>query len=68
MNTNLPNKVADLLAPHSPEVRNLTLPARSFVFRPMPDIPDLVDAKARIIGEELHVEVPHWDCTIRQNF
>ena len=51
MNTNLPNKdVADLLAPHSPEVRNLTLPARSFVFRTMPDISELVDAKARIIG------------------
>lgn len=51
MNTKLPNKdVADLLAPHSPEVRNLALPARSFVFPTVPDISEQVDAKARIIG------------------
>jgi hypothetical protein len=51
MNTKLPNQdVADLLAPHSPEVRNLALPARSFVFPAMPDISEPVDAKVRIIG------------------
>jgi hypothetical protein len=51
MNTKLPNQdVADLLAPHSPEVRNVALPARSFVFPAMPDIPEQVDAKVRIIG------------------
>jgi hypothetical protein len=47
MNTKLPNKgVADLLAPHSPEVRNLALPVRGFVFPTMPDISEQVDAEA----------------------
>jgi hypothetical protein len=39
MNTKLPNKdVADLLATHTPEMRNLALAARPFVFHTMPDI------------------------------
>lgn len=51
MNTKLPNKdVVDLLAPRSPEVRNLALPARFFVFPTIPDISEQVDAQARIIG------------------
>lgn len=51
MNTKLLNKdVVDLLAPRSPEVRNLALPARFFVFPTIPDISEQVDAQARIIG------------------
>lgn len=51
MNTKLPNKdVVDLLAPRSPQVRNLALPARFFVFPTIPDISEQVDAQARIIG------------------
>lgn len=51
MTTSLPNKdVADLLAPYAPEVRNLALAARLFVFKMLPDISEQVDAKARIIG------------------
>jgi hypothetical protein len=42
--------IADLLAPYALEVRNLTLAARSFVFKMIPDIAEQVDAKARIIG------------------
>lgn len=51
MNTKLPNKdVVDLLAPRSPEVRNLALPARFLVVPTIPDISEQVDAQARIIG------------------
>jgi len=45
-----PKDVADLLAPHAPEIRNLALAARSFVLRMVPDILEQVDFKARIIG------------------
>lgn len=51
MNTKLPNKdVVDLLAPRSPELRNLALPARFLVDPTIPDISEQVDAQARIIG------------------
>ena len=51
MATPLPSKeVADLLAPYPPEVRNLALAARSFIFKMIPDISEQVDLKARIIG------------------
>ena len=45
-----PKDVADLLAPHAPEIRNLALAARSFVLRMVPDILEQVDFKDRIIG------------------
>lgn len=41
---------ADLLAAFDPEVRNLVLATRGFVFQMFPDITEQVDAKARIIG------------------
>jgi hypothetical protein len=50
-NTSIPNKeVADLLAAFDPEVRNLVLATRGFVFQMFPDITEQVDAKGRIIG------------------
>ena len=51
MATPLPSKdLADLLAPYAPEVRNLALAARLFIFKMIPDISEQLDAKARIIG------------------
>jgi hypothetical protein len=47
----LPSKdLADLLAPYAPEVRNLVLVARLFIFKMIPDISEQLAAKARIIG------------------
>jgi hypothetical protein len=51
MNKTLPNSaVCELLAPFTPEVRDLALAARSFVLETIPDIIEMVDAKARIVG------------------
>jgi len=51
MGTPLPSKdLADLLAHYAPEVRNLALAARLFIFKMIPDISEQLDAKARIIG------------------
>jgi len=51
MNRTVPSKsVVDLLEPFAPEVRNLALATRSFVFTMIPDVTEQVDAKARIIG------------------
>jgi hypothetical protein len=51
MNKTLPNSaVCELLAPFTPEVRALALAARSFVLETIPDIIEMVDAKARIVG------------------
>jgi len=47
----IPSKaVADLLSAYAPEVRNLALAARTFVFNMVPNITEQVDVKARIIG------------------
>ena len=51
MNASIPSKaVADLLSAYAPEVRNLALAARAFVFKMVPGITEKVDVKARIIG------------------
>jgi hypothetical protein len=51
INRTLPSKdVADLLASFAPEVRNLAMPARTFVLEMIPTVTETVDAKARIIG------------------
>ena len=51
MVTPLPSQdLADLLAPYAPEVRNLALAARSFIFHMISEISEQLDAKARIIG------------------
>jgi len=42
--------VAGLLALYSPEVRGLALAARAFVLEMIPDVSEMVDLKARIIG------------------
>jgi hypothetical protein len=47
----LPNKeVDDLLATFSPEVRDLALAARTFVLEMIPNVTEMVDVKARIVG------------------
>ncbi|HUI84844.1 MAG TPA: DUF1801 domain-containing protein [Candidatus Binatia bacterium] len=43
-------EVASFISAHAPEVRDLTLAARSFVLRMIPDVSEQVDVKARIIG------------------
>jgi len=51
MNRTLPSKdVANLLASSTPEVRNLALAARTFVFEMVPNVTETVDVKARMIG------------------
>ena len=51
MNKTFPSSaVSELLAPFTPEVRDLALAARSFVLETIPDIIEMVDAKARIVG------------------
>ena len=51
MNKTLPNSaVSELLAPFTPEVRDLALAARSFVLETIPNVIEMVDAKARIVG------------------
>ena len=63
MNTTLPNKdVADLLAPHTPVVRNLALAARSFASQAMPDIPEQVDAKGA--NHRLRSEIRRHRCML----
>lgn len=42
--------VSDLLAPFAPEVRDLAVAARLFVWQEIPGITEQVDDKARIIG------------------
>jgi hypothetical protein len=42
--------VADLMAALAPEVRNLAMTARAFLFKTAPDITEQVDGKARMIG------------------
>jgi len=47
----IPGKaMADLLAHFAPEVRNLALATRAYVFKMIPSIVEQVDVKARIIG------------------
>jgi hypothetical protein len=51
MKGTVPSKdVDDLLAPYTPEVRDLVLAARTFVLQMIPDVSEGVDVKARIIG------------------
>jgi hypothetical protein len=51
MKGSVPSKdVDDLLAPYTPEVRELALAARIFVLEMIPDVTEGVDVKARIIG------------------
>jgi hypothetical protein len=51
MNRTLPNSgISELLAFVAPEVRDLALAARSLVFETIPNVIEMVDAKARIIG------------------
>jgi hypothetical protein len=51
MNKTLPSKHADdVLATFAPEVRDLALAARTFVLEMIPNIAEMVDVKARIIG------------------
>jgi hypothetical protein len=50
MNEPPSNDVDDLLAAFSPEVRYLALAARTFVLAMIPNVTEMVDAKARIIG------------------
>jgi Domain of unknown function (DU1801) len=51
MNKNSPSTdVDDVLANFTPEVRNLALDARTFVLETIPNITEMVDVKARIIG------------------
>ena len=48
---NLPSKDVDaVLALYAPEIRGLTLAARDFLLEMIPDITEMVDVKARIIG------------------
>jgi hypothetical protein len=42
--------VANLLSVYVPDVRNLAMAARSFIFKMIPDISERVDVKARMIG------------------
>jgi hypothetical protein len=51
MNKTLPSKeVNTFLASFSPEVRGLVLVARTFVLETVPNVTEMVDVKARIIG------------------
>jgi hypothetical protein len=51
MNKTPPSKdVDDVLAAFTPEVRNLALEARTFVLETIPNITEMVDIKAMIIG------------------
>jgi hypothetical protein len=51
MNRTPPNAdVSELLASFSPKVRDLALAARSFVLEKIPNVIEMVDAKARIVG------------------
>jgi hypothetical protein len=51
MNKTLPSKeVNNFLASFSPEVRGLVLVARTFVLETVPNVTEMVDVKARIIG------------------
>jgi hypothetical protein len=48
---NIPGKDVDaVLALYAPEIRGLALAARDFVLGMIPDITEMVDVKARIIG------------------
>jgi Domain of unknown function (DU1801) len=47
----LPSKdIDEVFASYAPEVRGLALAARAFVLEMIPDISEMVDVKARIIG------------------